>query len=361
MLAAFHVLRGHSRVNVLVDNLSLLERDFATFESLFAALGISSVSAASQQTVDASVQVDGLIVDEDVNRSYVYEDKRSSALITDALKEQSELRKKGSSGDKASLLNIMGPEHRALAEAVTEALQELDQQARHPHAGGNCHRPYGIFSPCDVLLDARGVPHGCGLRCARSGGPRGKAVQDAGQVRAAAGAGIRALAGAPQQQDLWHPSAVPGPPGPASPLDNRFQTCLARDAWYALEPSNRCDNALAQFLLSRPHVLKKHSRILGLSGSLGNDAEQEFVKEVYDCDLVLVPAFLDCCRGKSKQRPACRGVFLTDQADAHYQRIVQEAVKARDSGAPGRPHYAALSYTHVAPLEHTCLNAVYEK
>eukprot|EP00959_Pyramimonas_sp_CCMP1952_P275368 5755766-Pyramimonas_sp.AAC.2 len=57
MLAAFHVLRGHSRVNVLVDNLSLLERDFATFESLFAALGISSVSAASQQTVDASVQV----------------------------------------------------------------------------------------------------------------------------------------------------------------------------------------------------------------------------------------------------------------------------------------------------------------
>jgi preprotein translocase subunit SecA len=57
MLAAFHVLRGHSRVNVLVDNLSLLERDFATFEGLFTALGITSASAASQQQVDANVQV----------------------------------------------------------------------------------------------------------------------------------------------------------------------------------------------------------------------------------------------------------------------------------------------------------------
>ena len=34
MLAAFYVLKGAPRVNVLVDNLSLLERDYATFDTL---------------------------------------------------------------------------------------------------------------------------------------------------------------------------------------------------------------------------------------------------------------------------------------------------------------------------------------
>ena len=43
-------------------------------------------------------------------------------------------------------------------------------------------------------------------------------------------------------------------------------------------------------------MLKKHSRIMGLSGSLGNDAEQDFCKKVYECELLLVPPFLDCCR-----------------------------------------------------------------
>ena len=57
MLAAFYCLKGCSRVNVLVDNLSLLERDFSTFDALFAGLGLSARSAANQQTVEPSVQI----------------------------------------------------------------------------------------------------------------------------------------------------------------------------------------------------------------------------------------------------------------------------------------------------------------
>jgi preprotein translocase subunit SecA len=57
MLAAYYVMKGCSRVNVLVDNLSLLERDFSTFDALFRELGISACSAANQQTVEPSVQV----------------------------------------------------------------------------------------------------------------------------------------------------------------------------------------------------------------------------------------------------------------------------------------------------------------
>jgi preprotein translocase subunit SecA len=57
MLAAFYVLKGAPRVNVLVDNLSLLERDYATFDTLYAALGITACSAAQQQTIEPSTQV----------------------------------------------------------------------------------------------------------------------------------------------------------------------------------------------------------------------------------------------------------------------------------------------------------------
>jgi preprotein translocase subunit SecA len=57
MLAAFYVLKGAPRVNVLVDNLSLLERDYATFDTLYAALGITACSAAQQQTIEPCTQV----------------------------------------------------------------------------------------------------------------------------------------------------------------------------------------------------------------------------------------------------------------------------------------------------------------
>ena len=61
MLAAYYVMKGSSRVNVLVDNLSLLERDFSTFDSLFKEFGISACSAANQQTVEPSVQVSVIV------------------------------------------------------------------------------------------------------------------------------------------------------------------------------------------------------------------------------------------------------------------------------------------------------------
>jgi len=303
MLAAFHVLRGHSRVNVLVDNLSLLERDFATFEGLFTALGITSASAASQQQVDANVQVcyhtahslevqylkalvgdgapvipedavlivdevDGLIVDEDVNRSYVYEDKRASLLITDALEQQTQARKApGARGNASNILTIMGEEHRQLANDIMAAQTEMDQQVNG--------RDYTVDHAAKrvKMLDKYARPR-------------------------------------EQAYELW-----------LELLNNKTFGTPVR----YLAP---------QFLLSRPHVLKKHSKIMGLSGSLGNDAEQDFVKEVYNCDLLLVPPFLDCCRGKSKQRATCHGVHMEEDQTAHYQRIAAEAVRARDSGVP---------------------------
>lgn len=59
-------------------------------------------------------EVDGLIVDEDVNRAYVYEDKRASLALTQALQ------RRGKRG-REPLRDMLAGHNAALAEAVQEA------------------------------------------------------------------------------------------------------------------------------------------------------------------------------------------------------------------------------------------------
>ncbi|KAK3267466.1 hypothetical protein CYMTET_23979 [Cymbomonas tetramitiformis] len=294
MLAAFHVLRGCPRVNVLVDNISLLERDFSTFEPLFQAMGIKSCSAANKASVEADMQVcyhtahslevqylkgltgesehpitenavlivdevDGLIVDEDVNRSYVYEDKKASDLLNQGLERTRR-------GGK-SLRYHLGKKHAALAESVEQAQAEMKEKVN-----GQDYTIDSKVKKCKMLD--------------RFGRPRDSAYE------------------------LW-----------LELLNNQqFKTPVRY-----LSP---------QFLLSRPYVLKKHSKIIGLSGSLGNEAEQDFVKSTYECELLHVPAFLDCCRGQKKERPTCRGVFKEETEEAYFQRLSKLAIEYRDRGVP---------------------------
>ena len=64
-----------------------------------------------------SAQVDGLIVDEDVNRAYVYEDRRASAAITAALK--------AAAAGQGTLDELLA-DTPALAEAMATATAELE-------------------------------------------------------------------------------------------------------------------------------------------------------------------------------------------------------------------------------------------
>jgi len=61
--------------------------------------------------------VDGLIVDEDVNRAYVYEDRRASAAITAALK--------AAAAGQGTLDELLA-DTPALAEAMATATAELE-------------------------------------------------------------------------------------------------------------------------------------------------------------------------------------------------------------------------------------------
>ena len=52
-------------------------------------------------------------------------------------------------------------------------------------------------------------------------------------------------------------------------------------------------------MMSQPHVFRKYHRILGLSGSIGSDAERAFLRQTYGAAFFEVPAFLKTCRGQS--------------------------------------------------------------
>jgi hypothetical protein len=68
-----------------------------------------------------SAQVDGLIVDEDVNRAYVYEDRRASAAITHALKM--------SAAGQGSVEQLLADSPQ-LAAAMATAAVELEGKVR---------------------------------------------------------------------------------------------------------------------------------------------------------------------------------------------------------------------------------------
>lgn len=54
-------------------------------------------------------------------------------------------------------------------------------------------------------------------------------------------------------------------------------------------------------VMSSPHVFRKYKRILGLSGSLGNTKEKEFVQQAYGAMFMKIPEFMKTCTGDGLQ------------------------------------------------------------
>jgi len=51
------------------------------------------------------------------------------------------------------------------------------------------------------------------------------------------------------------------------------------------------------FVMSKPRVFRQYSRILGLSGTIGNEREQAFLRSAYGAQFFIVPPFLETCSG----------------------------------------------------------------
>merc|ERR1719195_1652498 len=119
----------------------------------------------------------------------------------------------------------------------------------------------------------------------------------------------------------------------------------AKDWSLALECRNFQDKLSTEilfqerlFVMSRPRVFRKYHRILGLSGSIGSDAERRFLKETYRAAFFEVPPFLKTCRGSpfheaipvglGLQR---RAVYVEATPDAQLARLCEVAFEAREN------------------------------
>merc|ERR1719217_136413 len=92
------------------------------------------------------------------------------------------------------------------------------------------------------------------------------------------------------------------------------------------------------FVMSRPRVFRKYHRILGLSGSIGSDAERRFLKETYRADFFEVPPFLKTCRGGHFHEPVPaklgemkQAVHVEHTLEQQFQRVAEVAMQAREN------------------------------
>eukprot|EP00401_Gymnodinium_catenatum_P036399 CAMPEP_0117477808 /NCGR_PEP_ID=MMETSP0784-20121206/11017_1 /TAXON_ID=39447 /ORGANISM="" /LENGTH=751 /DNA_ID=CAMNT_0005272129 /DNA_START=45 /DNA_END=2297 /DNA_ORIENTATION=- len=91
------------------------------------------------------------------------------------------------------------------------------------------------------------------------------------------------------------------------------------------------------FVMSRPRVFKKYHKILGLSGSIGSQAERRFLKETYKAGFFKVPPFLKTCSGSPFHEPVpvrlgelSQAIYLEPTFQAQLARVAEIALEARE-------------------------------
>eukprot|EP00930_Biecheleria_cincta_P042334 TRINITY_DN29121_c0_g1_i1.p1 TRINITY_DN29121_c0_g1~~TRINITY_DN29121_c0_g1_i1.p1 ORF type:complete len:1577 (+),score=242.18 TRINITY_DN29121_c0_g1_i1:81-4811(+) len=90
------------------------------------------------------------------------------------------------------------------------------------------------------------------------------------------------------------------------------------------------------FVMSRPRVFRRYHRILGLSGSPGSSPERQFLADTYRAAFVSVPPFLKTCKGCAfrEATPARlgsqqRAVYVEGSSEAQFRRVAEVVLEAR--------------------------------
>lgn len=91
------------------------------------------------------------------------------------------------------------------------------------------------------------------------------------------------------------------------------------------------------FVMSRPRVFRMYYRLLGVSGSIGSEAERKFLKETYRASFFEVPPFLKTCRGSPFHSAVAaqlgskkHAVYVESSASEQVRRLAEVALEARE-------------------------------
>ncbi|KAL1522513.1 hypothetical protein AB1Y20_017500 [Prymnesium parvum] len=92
---------------------------------------------------------------------------------------------------------------------------------------------------------------------------------------------------------------------------------------YEIEPSkNTFRNSLCT-----PYMYTKYSCIFGLTGSVGGEAEREYIKKTYALHVYEVPQFLKTCKNTSKEEAKNLGVVIKSKTTEMIDEVVETAVR----------------------------------
>jgi len=84
------------------------------------------------------------------------------------------------------------------------------------------------------------------------------------------------------------------------------------------------------FVMNRAHAFQKYERIVGLSGSVGNDAERSFLTSIYKAKFFKVPWFLTTCKNSPFYAADSRGVFIEDDEHRQWLATCDKAFEWRE-------------------------------
>lgn len=89
------------------------------------------------------------------------------------------------------------------------------------------------------------------------------------------------------------------------------------------------------FVMSKPRVFKRYHRILGLSGSIGSKPERDLLQSTYKASFFEVPPFLKTCKGSPFHEPVPApfgqqrsAIYVEDTIEVQTKRIAEIASQA---------------------------------
>uniref|UniRef100_A0A7S2MPH4 VWFA domain-containing protein n=1 Tax=Zooxanthella nutricula TaxID=1333877 RepID=A0A7S2MPH4_9DINO len=334
-LALYVVVVLRKKAHVVVDDETLLDRDFWTFKPLFDAFTVPAAANSASNTTRPIASK--LCVSEDRLSGFHRDDARLESLSArvDADADICYCEAKHVQSFYASIArggnqDFDGYEGRVLILDEVDALiidEEPNEAFVYPNkelsemATTVAEAMAGGATPGRLQEALRDSPHPAAERVVRemcqewTRGARMKASDDF--VYAKEMGRYCALQGGRANPKAW-----------SLALECRnFQDGLSREILFQER----------LFVMSRPRVFRKYHRIMGLSGSIGSGAERAFLKETYRAAFFEVPPFLKTCRGSpfheavpvalGSQRQA---VYVEASPGAQLTRLAEVVFEARE-------------------------------
>jgi len=305
MLAVFCAKIERKKVHVVIDDEELLLRDFDTFKSLFDSFGLKANVCVTPERL----QTDGpthphMVVRVDPDADIVY---------CDAAKLQSHyarIAKNGNANFEAEY------SQRVLLLDEVDSLV-IDNSPNVPFVYKNDE-----LSRFATQVAARFTAMGSVDGMARTPSE----VRVVQVMQRAWALGMKMVPGQDFLQGAMYNLHVKIENGKADPL-----------AWsLPLECRNFADNRASTiefreklFIMSRANVYRKYGALVGLSGSVGNAAEQEYLTRVYRAQVVKVPVFLSTCTGAAYFEAEQREVHVCDNEPKQLAKVSEHAFENR--------------------------------